>query len=1374
MKKLLLGLVTGLALLLPGIVFGQTVQSQSTLILQPYGNNGFLYSSSTAVSGKLAATSSPYFSTFTAGTAVINALTVTSCTGCGSSSSFSTTSANYWASLGLAFSTTSTDYWKTQNNFFSTTSASYFLLQNQGGAFSTTSASYFSSLGLAFSTTSASYFLLQNQGGAFSTTSAAYFLLQNQGPAFSTTSAAYFSSLGLAFSTTSANSWQTTRDFFSTTSQNYYQSQFRDWKITTGFLTPSSTVQSIGVFGSSTIGNGSLGLTVNGPATSTNLTVTSAAGSAGCATFSTLGVISNTGVACGSGGGTDSNWSIVGGFLAPTTSIGVNLASNTGYYMGGTLLAYASTSNKTTVFGLGAGGQAATTSSLATISGTYVGYLAGNALNSGGLQNVAIGEEALLTATSSDFNTAVGYNALWNQNGFANTGIGYNAFGGGVGYASSNTGVGYSVGQNLTTGTLNSYLGAQVAQVATTGGKNTGIGAGSLANMTTGQNNTALGYQSALQLTTGYDNVFIGSLSNVGNLITTGANNIGIGTNAFFQSTTSNNQLNIGNILYGTLPATTTNYVLPTTGSIGIGTSSPYGKFSVALNNGDTNATAFVVASSTASATTTLFNISNTGSITTTLSTGCVNSTAGVLGSTGVACGSGSGGGLATTSPTASSNVLVYSAAGAGAAYGVATTTLAGTGILSVSNSPIVIGASPAVASITGGSNGQVLGWLGGVPAWTASSSVAAGTGISIATAGAVTTVTNSGVTSVTGTYPVVSSGGQTPAVSLAFGTTTSNTWANTQTFTNAPVVTAFSVAGTVNNLANGTTYSTPTSTPTVTAPITYSGTLGSFTGGSSGAFACATCLTANQTITLSGDVSGSGSTAITTTIGSNKVTVGMLAQAAANTVLGNPTGSTANVQAFATSSLFTGTAGQNAIFTNTGNLVGTSSIFTNTTTGNIGIDDTTPDFNLEIATPNANGYFGITNTADGDVLAVTTAGFVGIATTTPQWALTVSSATKPQIVLTDSSLTSAAWALRSAGGYFYISSTSPSTFATTTITNALTISPGGKVGIGTSTPQAGLHLYDSDSLGCGNTSEIFGGRDGGDTDYWGCRSANNDGLSNDPFQWGIGNVPGTNPVMTLLGSKGSLGIGTTTPVGTLNLASSTGQQLVLSDGSASSVGWNVRNAGGTLYIGTSSPSTFATSSNNLSAVQINPTGSAALGVATSTPWRTLSVTGTVGFDGLTAAAGTVQGICLVTATKELVANAAATCVVSSRKSKQNIQDLTVGLDTVLKMKTFAFQYKDSPDITRYGFMAEDMADLDPILADYDKDGEPATIDTTGILALNTKAIQEQQEEIESLMRGVILVKQSAQDNWQWMALALLAIILLLQQLQIVGLKKRL
>ena len=74
-----------------------------------------------------------------------------------------------------------------------------------------------------------------------------------------------------------------------------------------------------------------------------------------------------------------------------------------------------------------------------------------------------------------------------------------------------------------------------------------------------------------------------------------------------------------------------------------------------------------------------------------------------------------------------------------------------------------------------------------------------------------------------------------------------------------------------------------------------------------SGAVACASAtftlngaqvLTGNQNITLSGDVSGTGTTGITTAIGANKVTTGMLAQAAGSTLLGNSSTSTANVAA--------------------------------------------------------------------------------------------------------------------------------------------------------------------------------------------------------------------------------------------------------------------------------------------------------------------------------------------------------------------------------------------------------------------------------------------------------------------------------------------
>lgn len=48
-------------------------------------------------------------------------------------------------------------------------------------------------------------------------------------------------------------------------------------------------------------------------------------------------------------------------------------------------------------------------------------------------------------------------------------------------------------------------------------------------------------------------------------------------------------------------------------GMFGVGTSTPFAKFSVNLDNGETNAFAFLIASSTANATSTLFGMTNTG-----------------------------------------------------------------------------------------------------------------------------------------------------------------------------------------------------------------------------------------------------------------------------------------------------------------------------------------------------------------------------------------------------------------------------------------------------------------------------------------------------------------------------------------------------------------------------------------------------------------------------------------------------------------------------------------------------------------------------------------------------------------------------------------
>lgn len=95
------------------------------------------------------------------------------------------------------------------------------------------------------------------------------------------------------------------------------------------------------------------------------------------------------------------------------------------------------------------------------------------------------------------------------------------------------------------------------------------------------------------------------------------------------------------------------------------------------------------------------------------------------------------------------------------------------------------------------------------------------------------------GVTSVSTTYPLQTTGA-TGAITLstAFGTTTSNTFAGTQTFTNSPVFSTLG-AGTVNATAAGAVYNTATTSLSVGSPLTVTGTLGALIGGSNSTINC-------------------------------------------------------------------------------------------------------------------------------------------------------------------------------------------------------------------------------------------------------------------------------------------------------------------------------------------------------------------------------------------------------------------------------------------------------------------------------------------------------------------------------------------------------
>jgi hypothetical protein len=130
---------------------------------------------------------------------------------------------------------------------------------------------------------------------------------------------------------------------------------------------------------------------------------------------------------------------------------------------------------------------------------------------------------------------------------------------------------------------------------------------------------------------------------------------------------------------------------------------------------------------------------------------------------------------------------------------------------------------------------------------------------------------------------------------------------------------------------------------------------------------------------------------------------------------------------------------------------------------------------------------------------------------------------------------------------------------------------------------------------------------------------------------------------------------------------------------------------------------------------------------------------------GVTNAAGTPGSLCYNTSTFEMTKNNALTCTVSSLLFK--MPDYTPLDDTKAfdKLRPVEFRYIDHPDRQRWGFIAEEVAEVDSRLADgYDEKGRPRSLDQNAILALTVKEIQglkavvaDQAKQIDALKAKV-------------------------------------
>lgn len=574
-----------------------------------------------------------------------------------------------------------------------------------------------------------------------------------------------------------------------------------------------------------------------------------------------------------------------------------------------------------------------------------------------------------------------------------------------------------------------------------------------------------------------------------------------------------------------------------------------------------------------------------------------------------------------------------------------------------------------------------------------------------------------------------------------ANGTYSVNTSQNITTLSN------LSTAGTLNNTTSGVLYSTATSTPTVTAPITYSGTLGQFIGGVSGTFGCTTasagvtgCLsgtdwstfnnkqpaialgagtvnssagnvlyaTATSTSSLGSEFSYSGTlgqfisgVSGSLTLSTNGTALTKLAQVAANTVLGNNTGATGNVVAFATSTLgiaisdTTGTLlvprGGTGAVTLTGCLTGNG---TGAITGS-GTCNTSNATVSSIATN--NGLTGGT---------ITTTGTIGLATIAQGVLSNIVNASGVPVSNATSTLFTG-----TAGQAAYFSGTG-SLLGTSTIFT----STASQVGIGSTTPWAKLSV--STMIQQSGAIPLFAV---GSTTNDSLFTVSGNGTVNigpiDPTltQQPIIIIKNQNASTFLTLGNNSTGSSAQTII---QVGSNANSQLqfsnfgtnytALSRWGVTLGGWSELLggiAGNGMAIGTFGATPLVLGTNSAAVMTLTSGGN--VGVGTTSPWRSLSITGTVGIDGLTGSAGLQVGILCLSANKEVI-NESVACVASAARYKQNIKNLTGNLTKVLALQPVSFFWKKdyngalqndpNKNGTQYSLIADSVQKVDPNL----------------------------------------------------------------------------
>ncbi len=315
----------------------------------------------------------------------------------------------------------------------------------------------------------------------------------------------------------------------------------------------------------------------------------------------------------------------------------------------------------------------------------------------------------------------------------------------------------------------------------------------------------------------------------------------------------------------------------------------------------------------------------------------------------------------------------------------------------------------------------------------------------------------------------------------------------------------------------------------------------------------------------------------------------------------------------------------------------------------------------------------------------------------------------------------------------------------------AITIDSSERVGIGTTSPSAPLHIVGDGNtgqrvhVGTSSAHQIYLGNTGGVSSVG--------TLSNHNFQ-----VITNGSSRAVVDTSGNVGIGTTSPSGNLHISGSgggDGVHMILQNTGNAPAGVRMLSGHGNWEMVNSKTVAdaleFIDDSAGVTRMLIDSSGNLLIGKTTTADTTTgvkiaanavmvQSASGTGAHDMHDFFRGTEGSLARV-GNIRTTGSATAYNTSSDYRLKENAKPIQNGLERLNQLKPVKFDWKGT-DISSEGFIAHEAQEVFPDAVSGEKDGEDMQgMDYGRITPLLVKAIQEQQEQIEQLKTEIQTLK---------------------------------